>query len=566
MSECPFLLIVSSFFFHFGDSPLFNRSTFSCSLPFYFYLYFILKYEKFFFFLVVLFSAAIIIWPQYYITGDGASHTYNARVLFDFVLGRNRDFYDDFFYINRNLDPNWMSHLVLGALQQFMPAWLADKSFQLLYLFVFAYGLRFLIHAINPDSGFLAFLFYPFVFNLPFQQGFYNYCFALALLFWSLGFFIRFRDKLQNPMFALGQSLLLLACTFSHGMPAIYTMMMMGSILLYDLFPLLRQYSWKLVLIDVARMALIFLPSAMIILLFLAKRGSGIEPHAWSKWKKWLEFLKMWTSQSTRSTEMYPAIAALLLIVVSVIWLLIHFRKVQGNSKKWVFLFVAMALFFLISYIQCPHSIGGAGSIDIRLAFLPPLFLLIACAALLWPFKWRLIFMSLCLGITLSFQFIRFPYVLKANQIGQEIMKAKNYIKPYSVVLNIHMDDWQKLNDHDSLFHRDGSFIHFSDFLACEPNLPLILIMNYEAEINYFPVNWQHGKNPRESIASLMPGTYPPCGDPMPYEQQSEQKIDYVLIQNPRNYFSCDSILQGQLSRHFKSVYKNKFVELYQRL
>jgi hypothetical protein len=63
-----------------------------------------------------------------------------------------------------------------------------------------------------------------------------------------------------------------------------------------------------------------------------------------------------------------------------------------------------------------------------------------------------------------------------------------------------------------------------------------------------------------------MPGTYPPCGDPMPYEQQSEQKIDYVLIQNPRNYFSCDSILQGQLSRHFKSVYKNKFVELYQRL
>jgi hypothetical protein len=230
-----------------------------------------------------------------------------------------------------------------------------------------------------------------------------------------------------------------------------------------------------------------------------------------------------------------------------------------------------MIFFTLFSYITCPHSIGGAGSIDIRLAFLPPLFLVLFFATKNWNDFAKRIFISCSFILSISFLIIRFPFVMKANNIGKEIMTATNVIQDKSVVLNLHFDDWQQLDGgKDSLFHKDGSFIHFSDFIGAQGNKHLVMLMNYEAEINYFPVNWQPGKNPRETIAGLIPGNYPPCGDIALYEQQIDRKIDYVLIQNWRSDFEkmpCVKSLIAQLNANFSLVYesKNKYVIVLKR-
>ena len=114
--------------------------------------------EPWLFFLLWLLSASILVVPSVYLCGDGPSHLYNARVLFDAALGRDRDFYEAFFHINRHIDPNWLSHLALGTLIQVMPALWADKVLQLIYLGGFAYGFRYLVRGVNSDNGFLAFL------------------------------------------------------------------------------------------------------------------------------------------------------------------------------------------------------------------------------------------------------------------------------------------------------------------------------------------------------------------------------------------------------------------------
>ncbi|MBK8143638.1 MAG: hypothetical protein IPK62_00920 [Bacteroidetes bacterium] len=111
---------------------------------------------------MVLLALSIIIIPQYYITGDGGSHVYNAKVLFDYVLNHERDFYKEFFVINRSIDPNWMSHLSIGFFLQMLPPWLADKLFQILYVITFAFGFRYFIKSIEKNNGFLSFLFFPF--------------------------------------------------------------------------------------------------------------------------------------------------------------------------------------------------------------------------------------------------------------------------------------------------------------------------------------------------------------------------------------------------------------------
>ena len=53
---------------------------------------------------MVLLALSIIIIPKYYITGDGGSHVYIAKVLFDFVLNHVREFYKEFFFINCSIE------------------------------------------------------------------------------------------------------------------------------------------------------------------------------------------------------------------------------------------------------------------------------------------------------------------------------------------------------------------------------------------------------------------------------------------------------------------------------
>ncbi len=531
-----------------------------------------LKYERYLFHLLLLLALSIIVIPKYYITGDGGSHVYNAKVLFDYVLNHERDFYKEFYSINRSIDPNWMSHLSIGFFLQMFPPWLSDKLFQIVYVITFAFGFRFFIKSIERNNGFLSFLLFPFLFTLPFQQGFYNYSFALAMMFYTVGFYIRVKDNLDNSLYQLILSLLLLMTAFSHGMPAIYAMMIIFLIWITEHYYFFFPINLKKIMYAISQLILVFLPSIFMILLFLAKRGFGTEPHIWSKTKKLIEFFKMYTSQSTRHEEMYPAVACGVLLLVFLVVLFFTRTKVNISKRNTVgYVFVFMTVFTIFSYITSPHSIGGAGSIDIRLAFLPPLFLLLFFATKNWSDFAKRIFIICSFIISISFLVIRFPYVMKANHIGKEIMTASDVIKDKSVVLNLHFDDWQQLeNGKDSLFHKDGSFIHFSDFIGAQSDKHLIMLMNYEAEINYFPVNWQADKNPRTTIAGLIPGNYPPCGEIALYEQQIDRKIDYVLIQNWRKDFenvSCVKSLISQLNANFSLIYesKNKYVIVLKR-
>lgn len=521
-----------------------------------------LRFEKYLFGLLVCFALSIIIIPKFYITGDGASHAYNAKVLFDYIFGHERDFYKTFYMLNRNLDPNWSGHLIVGLLSQVFPAWLADKFFQISYVLVFAFGFRFLVKSIHHENTFLSFLFFPFLFTLAFQQGFYNYSLALGLFFWSMGYYFSNRYQLEHPFKQFVLSLLLLLTAFSHGMPVLYAILMIFALWLSEHIQLFIPFDFRKLSIHLSRLLLIFMPALLMIFLFVIKRGSGREPHAWGIGKKLSEFFQFFASQSTRHAEVFPAIACGILLIAFL--LVLFFTRIKVNIHKkmkpgYVMLF--MMLFTFVSYITCPHSIGGAGSIDIRLAFLPPLFLLLYFATKRWTDLAKMIFMSSTFVISICFLVIRFPYVMKASKIGKEIMTASQFIDDKSVVLNLHFDYWQKLPKGDSLFHKDGSFLHFSDFLGTEKGKHLILLNNYEAEINYFPVNWQAGKNPRETIAGFIQGNLPPCGDYHLYEQQSKRRIDYILFQNWRNdamNHECVKQLLQDIGEDFTKVYDSK--------
>lgn len=494
-----------------------------------------LRAEKSLFLFLVALALAIVLIPRFYITGDGPSHTYNAKVLFDMVFNHGREFYSGYFTINRNIDPNWTGHLILGVLLQVMPYWLADKCLQVTYILVFAFGFRYCIKAIHAENSFLSFLFFPWLFSLAFQEGFYNYSLALGLMFWSMGYFLQVKDHLEETNHQFILSLLLFFTAFSHGMPVIYAMLMILLIWLIENYYLFLPLDIRKLTSQLSRLSLIFFPSVLMIALFLVKRGAGREPHPLGYLQKFTNFLTFYASQSTRHAELYPALGCGILLLAFLLILALTSFKVNIQKKNGLgYVFAFMVFFTFISYMLCPQSIGGAGSIDIRLAFLPPMFLLFFFATKRWNELPKLIFISTSMFLSVLFLVIRFPYVMKASQIGREIMKAGEVIGDRGVVLNLHFDYWQQLPRQDSLFHHDGSFLHFSDYLGAMRHKQLVLLNNYEAEINYFPVNWKPGMNPRETMPGFIQGQLPPCGDYHAYEHQSGSRIDYILFQNWR--------------------------------
>lgn len=526
----------------------------------------------------MLLALSIIIIPKYYITGDGASHVYNAKVLFDIVMDQSRSFYEEFYKVNRHIDPNWSSHIMLGFFTRFLPAWLADKLFQIIYVLVFCFGLRYLIHSISKENTFLSFLFFPFLFTLPFQQGFYNYCFALAIMFWAVGFYIQYRSKINSPIIQLILSMLVLSVSLAHGMPGIYAMMMISVIWLVTHWNKVRKLQFDFVLTHIARLGVIFLPSVLLILMFIAKRGFGSTPHPKTYFEKFIGFLTMWTSQSTRHIEMIPAIMSLVLVLLFSFW--IFFKKDRSTFKltrtvdkvkKLSYVFLIFAGFTFFSYITSPDTIGGAGSVEIRLAFLPPLFLILFLACKKWQELHKGFFILTAFVISIFFLAIRFPSVMQANTVAKEIMTGAQYINDESVVLNLHYDDWQITSKGDSIFQKDNSFLHFTDHYGALKNKHLVLLMNYEADINYFPVNWAANKNPRFSINNMYAGTYPPCGNFEAYEKQASTKIDYILLQNWRDEFAsevCTKKLLTQMKEAgFSKTYEspNKYIVIWAR-
>jgi hypothetical protein len=55
--------------------------------------------------------------------------------------------------------------------------------------------------------------------------------------------------------------------------------------------------------------------------------------------------------------------------------------------------------------------------------------------------------------------------------------------------MNLHFNDWQPMKSGDSLFQKDASFIHFTDFLGAEKNKHLFsyIYMNFAVTVSAPP-------------------------------------------------------------------------------
>lgn len=174
-----------------------------------------LKHLDFYSFYFVL---GLCIWPvltqTYFVTLDGPSHLYNARLIFEFIVNSPVNA-SHIFEFNQYLVPNWISHFLMAILFIFLPDYLVEKTFIIGYLLIGAILFRSIVLHFNSKNYFVSVLIIPILPNALFYFGFYNFCFGFVAILLVVYSFIKLKNKAPWLLF-IGLLFSFLILYFSH--------------------------------------------------------------------------------------------------------------------------------------------------------------------------------------------------------------------------------------------------------------------------------------------------------------------------------------------------------------
>src|SRR5262249_22373701 len=170
---------------------------------------------------------------RYFPSQDGPAHLENAVILRDYNR-EDRPLLRTFYEINTNPEPNWASTLLLAGLMYVLPPLAAEKVLLTGYLLLLPLSVRFALNAVRPGAGVLAVLAFPFVPNLFFHMGFYNYCYSLPLFFLVAGWWLKHRERMgwRGTLVLMALGLVLYFC---HLMSLVAAWVLIGACLLWRL-------------------------------------------------------------------------------------------------------------------------------------------------------------------------------------------------------------------------------------------------------------------------------------------------------------------------------------------
>jgi hypothetical protein len=296
-------------------------------------------------------------------TTDGPSHVYNAWILQQQASGREAPILR-YYRIAHSPLPNWTGHAALALLMvPFDPA-TAEKILVSGCVVVFLLGARYLAMSTSPDRSWLAFLAFPFVYNQPFQYGFYNFCGSIGLFLFALGYWWRRRDS-PGWRLAAGLNLILLLCYFTH---ILSTVLALGGIGILWLATL-RRTALKRHLLHV----LILAPQAILPLWFVSTHGAEPTPGKGEPWVLFQYFVRNQVLYTFSETQLLlgPLLTALFALLAVATLLQRRPPRLREEDGFVIIAAVVTVLFFI-----GPEGMSGGSLIKMRLCPYPWLLLL----------------------------------------------------------------------------------------------------------------------------------------------------------------------------------------------
>ncbi len=525
------------------------------------------RWEEYFFYGILLLN----LWPlfnvSYFPTLDGPAHLYNAHLIKDILFSKDA-FAADFFSLQTEPVPNWTGHVLLLILSFFFSTALTQKIFLILLLSSLPIAFRALVKTSGAKHYLFSYLIFPFSYSFVFYLGFYNFLLGVLFLLLTLIYHIRQINSAINYRRALTYFGLFALCYFSH---VFVFAMLLCCIALQEISLVFLSkdsggdfgFRIKKSLVNGLKLMLIALPFLVLLLAYFWKRPTIGEAFYKDKTElvDWIQNIRPIIALHFQIEEVYTKKLFYLIASLSII-AMYEFLSTKQPSKASFFLqiqsklkrsdaWLLMSTLFLFLYFYLPDSDGNAGFVSVRLGLLFFIFLILWIAAQPLP----LLLGGFAAMITLFCNFSLNKYYMSENKIKsakiEDLMAVKDLIQPNTVLLPLN-------------FEEDWLLGHSPNLLGADKSI--VVLENYEAGTNYFPLQWKIETLPNFTVAgtsisnfACVACKYNATGKQMP--------LDYIYQMGTRRDTSntCENDFFNKVQEGYKIIYTGFNGVLWQR-
>ena len=509
-------------------------------------------------FLIGLVLCLLQVWlPQFFVTGDGPSHVYNAQVLHDIWCNKNVTFYTRFYTAVYKPNPNWLSTAAMALFMLIVNGVIAEKIFLTFYVLIFVCGFYLLLKKISNNNSYWPLVVFIFVFTHPLCKGFYNFSFSIAFYFWMVWSWLRFLDK-KNIVNAVLFFLFVGLTFFTHLLAFVFGAFTCAALIVsYALAAGQDGKTKKLPFLftNTALLTLLLFPFLVLMRWFTEKEG-GMNILLYHHFRRLIELVQFRYIINITHQEDYFALIAGVLLLVAVAVSLVRFRNKLKINKYDGFLLSLLFVGFV--YLFFPEDfLGRLILIALRVQLF--VFIIIACiiSYMLPSEKLKNLIAFILFGCFIGLSIVRIPCRQAASEGVAAYVSGTDFIKPYSVVLPLDFSPGGE-DEHGKLIgDRNWVFCHAAQYMGTEK--PMIILDNYEANMGYFPLVWNNNVNPY-NLLSKDEGIegQPPFASIAGYKKNAGVTIDYILM-----WCYNDSYLQNEHFRTFFAEINNGYHIIY---
>jgi len=359
-------------------------------------------------------TAALVLSLPVFPSQDGPVHLYYADLFRDLLMHSNQ--YGGYFEIKTVLTPYAFHYYVLIALETVFSPVMSEKILLCIYIVLFIFGFRYLIHSVAGQSSPWVIAGIPFCLHRLVYMGFLNYCLGVAMTMFLVGYWIRWHDRL-SPMRIAAVLSGFVVLLLMHPITLAVYLLFIGIHFIFEVSfnAAPKVESWKAA-VWARRRQLVLIPAmgciAVIwigIFMEAPQSGAGTPapPLEWAR--KLTAELKLW--------PMAPFTSAAYRSGPLVFLLLSGFYLGMMATRKWKQLFSAPVAALLLTSIICfflyvvtPDDVNGSGFLSDRFPIFWLLFALASLAALQPSGKWAAAMSVFAAVITCSTLWIQWTY------------------------------------------------------------------------------------------------------------------------------------------------------------
>lgn len=508
------------------------------------------RLESLFFVVLLLVLAAPITGSAWFGTEDGAAHSYNAGVLMQLLRGDDA-FIGNYCTINWLPSPNWLGHLLLGVFGDWFGVAVAAKVFHLLCVIGLPLAFRRLVFLISPQPRFMSYLVIPFVYNLVFLFGFYNFCLGMVLLLLCMIAWLQL-ERNPKPIRILLLVLVFTATYFSHQVPWLFVGLFVGIRLLMHLAVSAHRKGF-IRLLCFAFIA--FLPSLVFMIIYNTYTTEGGSSFYVTIAERLLTFVQMDISvlfkDEERQLNQLIVLVFGVLLVTGLFQTLRHRKTTPLTANFYATLALVSCGFLLLCF--APEGYQGGAVIGLRLRFIVWLFVLLLIAQLNLPTKLAYTAVVVFCMSGLMHMILINASCNELNRDAHAAAGAGRFIRDHSTVAVLPITpSWLQL--------------HIGEYAVAGRDV--LLVDNYECDHDYFPVKWKKPFPTDFRIAGLRPEEIPCTWWWKRRKGAPIQQVDYLIITGNIKWTNdtlCSQKLEASLdSMNYEVVYKKRIITLYE--